>query len=395
MNIFYDGNAKSWHSNQPGLTLGSNQQQLLPLFPFLKDFQTFHMTYEASNAGPIVGIMTSYNSKNKLIGNRPLFEKLQRELDSFGGIIIVFPPERLTHTNVDGFTYISSENKWLPITTPLPHVIYNRVPFRKTEEEDHFAAAINILKSFNIPFFNPHFLHKFELYQTLKQHNILTNFLPETAQLTSEHVLADFLSRHGSIYVKPASGFKGKDIYRLLRRIDNSFLLENVKGIQNYHSFQEITKIFLPKWTSKEYIVQEEIDVDIFNGQRYDFRILATYLNGKYCLTGVGIRQSSLQDVTTHVPAGGKIIPYADVQTKEHDHFIQLVIEHCGALLSDEFGFFGEFSIDACMDKQGNYYIFEVNSKPMLFDEPEIETNRTRQLAKLFYELAGFKQQRE
>ena len=393
MNIYYDGDAKSWHFNQPGLTFGSNQLPLLPLFPFLKEFQPFKMIYKANNAGPIVGILTSYNSKNKLIGNRSLFEKLQRELDSFGGMIVVFPPERLTNTKIDGFTYITAKDKWLPITTPLPHVIYNRVPFRKTEDGDHFAAAISIIKSFDIPFFNPHFIHKFALYQALKQQEILAKFLPETALLQSEQELIDFLQRHGSIYVKSASGSKGKDLYRLTRNPDNSFLLGDIQGTRSFHTLQEIIEDYLPQWTSKEYIVQEEIDVDVFDGQRFDFRILATYLDGNYRLTGVGIRQSSLQDVTTHVPAGGKIIPYEAVRTKKHDHFIKLAIEHCGALLSSQHGFFGEFSIDACVDKQGNYYIFEVNSKPMLFDEPEIETNRCRQLAQLFYELAGFKQQ--
>ncbi len=390
MIIYYDGNAKSWHSNHSGFTLGSNNQPLLPSFPFPLEFLPFKMMTKGNNIGPIVGILTSYNSKNKLIGNRPLFEKLQRELDAFGGIIVIFPPEQLSNMKVDGFTYISSQDKWLPITTPLPHVIYNRVPFRKTEEGYSFAAAIELIKSNSLPFFNPHFINKYELSQLLKQDKMLKNCLPDTELLHSEQTLTDFITKYGSIYVKPATGSKGKNIYRLSKKKNHTILLQSIQGEEHFSSLHEVVNDYLPIWMTKEHIIQEEINVDVFNGHRYDFRILATFLDGNYVVTGVGIRQSSLQDVTTHVPAGGKIIPYELVQNQEHDRFFQLAVEHCGALLTSRFGFFGEFSIDACIDKNGNYYIFEVNSKPMLFDEPEIETNRCRQLARLFYELSGF-----
>lgn len=390
MMIYYDGNAKSWHSNHSGFTLGSNNQPLLPSFTTPLEFLPFKMMTRGNNIGPIVGILTSYNSKNKLIGNRPLFEKLQRELDEFGGMIVIFPPEQLTTTKVDGFTYIASQDKWLPITTPLPHVIYNRVPFRKTEEGYSFAAAIELIKNNSLPFFNPHFINKYELSQLLKQDIMLQNCLPDTELIHSEQTVTDFITKYGSVYVKPAAGSKGKNIYRLSKKNDGSILLQSIQGEQQFSSLHEVVNDYLSIWTTKEHIIQEEINVDLFNGHRYDFRILATYLDGNYKLTGVGIRQSSRQDVTTHVPAGGKIISYEHVQNKEHDRFFLLAVKHCGELLTSRFGFFGEFSIDACIDKSGNYYIFEVNSKPMLFDEPEIETNRCRQLAKLFYELSGF-----
>ncbi|MCC5399972.1 hypothetical protein LMQ13_13720, partial [Staphylococcus aureus] len=62
----------------------------------------------------------------------------------------------------------------------------------------------------------------------------------------------------------------------------------------------------------------------------------------------------------------------------------------CGEVLTKKYGFIGEFSIDACVDKEGNYYLFEVNAKPMLFDEVEIEEKRCQQLVKLFYTQTNF-----
>ena len=61
--------------------------------------------------------------------------------------------------------------------------------------------------------------------------------------------------------------------------------------------------------------------------------------------------------------------------------------EQTGKALSEQFGYFGEFSIDAGISQSGNYYIYEVNSKPMSFDENEIEERKISQLCRLFFQL--------
>lgn len=53
----------------------------------------------------------------------------------------------------------------------------------------------------------------------------------------------------------------------------------------------------------------------------------------------------------------------------------------------EKIGFLGEFSIDIGEDESGSLFIYEVNSKPMQFDEVEIETNRLLHLKNLFIEL--------
>ena len=160
------------------------------------------------------------------------------------------------------------------------------------------------------------------------------------------------------------------------------------KSYTDFHQFWQKWGQFLLK---KLYIAQKAIVPALYNGKRYDFRILVHYYNNQYQVTGIGIRQSIEQDITTHLPNGGRILPYQQLQTEEHDHFISEVAEQAGKLLSCEIGFFGEFSIDAGMTKNGQYVIYEINSKPMQFDEQEIEKKRFQNLARLFFELAGFK----
>ena len=140
----------------------------------------------------------------------------------------------------------------------------------------------------------------------------------------------------------------------------------------------------------KNYLAQEEIKSRTYDGKRFDFRILAHAENDHYKVTGIGIRQSQKQEITTHIPSGGKLLPYQLLQTEDHDLFIQTIVEQIGQALSEQFGFFGEFSIDLGISQTGKYYIYEVNSKPMSFDENEIEERKIVHLCRLFLQLTGY-----
>ena len=84
---------------------------------------------------------------------------------------------------------------------------------------------------------------------------------------------------------------------------------------------------------------------------------------------------------------GGKIYPYHQSQTKEVDGQLTEIAQTCGTVLSKQLGFIGEFSIDLGENEAGELFIYEVNSKPMQFDEVDIEKNRLFHLKKLFIEL--------
>ena len=66
------------------------------------------------------------------------------------------------------------------------------------------------------------------------------------------------------------------------------------------------------------------------------------------------------------------------------------LISECGKEMSKHFGFIGEFSADIGLSKGGQLYMYELNAKPMIFDEPDIQRHGAKQLISLFDELAGF-----
>ncbi|PLS03019.1 YheC/YheD family endospore coat-associated protein [Neobacillus cucumis] len=337
-----------------------------------------------NNVIPLIGIVTSSKTDGSIAGNGPLFIEIQKRLISLNGISFVFLPEEVKEDYINGYIFSPEENRWKKGCFPFPHLVYNRIPFRKAEKDEKSQKLFSKLKEKKIPFFNPCFIDKYDLYQLLKNDSILQHYLPETIPVAEPENLLPFLKKFGGIYLKPTQSSKGKGIVRIRITDSSEIQLEGIKIHENFHSFDHFWKEWKEELLKKSYLAQEEIRPAKYNGSRFDFRILAHANRGEYTLTGVGIRLSEDQDVTTHIPAGGKFLPYQLFQSNEHDEFFQKIISNVGNALSSRFGFFGEFTIDAGLSETGRYYIYEVNSKPMSFDEVDIEGKKIENLCLLF-----------
>lgn len=334
--------------------------------------------------GPLIGIMTGRKANGRIAGNGPLFIELQKKLISLGGISFVFIPDEVEDDTIIGYRYSPTHHHWTKEKFPYPDLVYNRIPFRKFERNELCQHFFSILREKNIPYFNPCFIDKYELYTLLNNHPILQHYLPQTILIEDKKELVSFIQKFQSIYLKPTQSSQGKGILRLRLKNPSSLLVEGVDTKESYQSLHHFWEDWNKELLEKHYLAQEEIKAAEFEGDRFDFRLLVHAEYNDYLLTGVGIRQSQRQTVTTHIPSGGKLLPYSRLQTTEHDEFIQTIVPSIGKALSDEFGYFGEFSVDAGVSKTGQYYIYEVNSKPMSFDEAEIEERKIEQLCRLF-----------
>jgi hypothetical protein len=340
---------------------------------------------------PVIGILTARKKDGSIAGNVPLFIELQKKLISLNGISFIFTIDGVHDHSIEGFTYIPEKVLWERITAPYPDLVYNRIPFRKAEEEIKSTAFFSCLRGKNIPFFNPGFIDKYELYQLFKNHPILHSYMPATITAIDKQNLSSFLTKFQSIYLKPAQSARGNGIFKLVLDTHKKVHFKGLTTSEEFLTFNHFWFEWENKLRQKNYIAQEEIKSSLYDGKRFDFRILAHAENDHFIVTGVGIRQSQIQQITTHIPTGGRLLPYDLVQTVDHDLFIHTMVEQIGEALSEKLGFFGEFSIDAGVSQSGQYYIYEVNSKPMSFDESEIEERKIDHLCQLFQQLTGNK----
>ncbi|QPC45969.1 YheC/YheD family protein [Mangrovibacillus cuniculi] len=272
---------------------------------------------------------------------------------------------------------MKDKETWKQSTFSFPDVIYNRVASRKVETTDRWHSFKRFSSQQNTWFFNPHFFEKITVMNTLKENEQLAHHIPKTLKLKDIPQLRKFLKEHGSIYVKSSQGRKGNHLYKL-NWIDESSLLTQSTNETTTDTYTSISKKLHLNET--HYLMQKAILPDIRDGLRYDYRVLAHLVRSSHRITGIGMRASAENAVTTHVPRGGMILPYNAFSDSETEKVLAMIVEEIGKTLSEKFGDIGEFSVDIGRDQNGKLWIFEVNAKPMVFDELEIEQARVKEL---------------
>ncbi|WP_078549001.1 YheC/YheD family endospore coat-associated protein [Litchfieldia alkalitelluris] len=394
--LYYDPSTKKWAHNEidQDLRWGKFQIQI----PYSGSISNNMLPFFLSSGPhgkfiPIIGILAA-DSKNKsaFFGNAPKFIRLQEALKEKGALSIVITPSSLNDQEVNGFYYLKPINKWIRITIPFPNVIYNRIPFRKMEKEPAFHSFSEIIKEKKVLFFNPFFFSKWEVYTSLLKHSKLSSHLPVTKPYSAQ-ALQDFLKDYDSVYIKANKGHKGEGIYRVSKK-STQILLSTIRFEQRFESLTYLQRYLNDTLKNNDYIIQESIQSDTFESKRYDLRILAHKgQNSHYKISGIGIRLSGSQDVTTHIPNGGSMIDKVHLEDKINMDVVEEIINAIGQQLSTDFkGLIGEFSVDLGKSVDGNYYIYEVNSKPMVFDEPEIKKRGLDNLANLLLQLTQVKE---
>lgn len=221
------------------------------------------------------------------------------------------------------------------------------------------------------------------MYQLFSKHPLLSSHLPKTYRLTPEIDIAKLLQKHSSLYFKPINSSKGAGIFRLSSDKHTIIYQDHTRK----EEFSSLQAIDLPR---SAYLIQEAIETQPFKDRRYDLRILAHHKDSRYVISGVGIRHSPYHSITTHTLNGGSISPSQDLEDEVDTSFLSSFVNTCGQVLQKSFPLIEEFSLDMAKSVQGHYYLFEVNAKPMIFDETDIQTQGAKHICNIFYKLTKF-----
>ena len=335
---------------------------------------------------PLVGIFASKGRKEDTFrGDITVFKTIQREMKNYGAQSFVFTTAGIHETHITGYVYFEGYNRWGKISFPFPDLIYNKISIRSEEASSEFQQLLQRYKQNSKPFFNPSFFNKWDCHLFLSQKKDLQAYLPKTWMYTKEVDLVELLQAYPSLYVKPVNGYKGKGIVKIMKDEHDIIVQTNIE--KKTLSSSEFTNWLEDSLRTHSYIIQEEIQTDKYDGCKYDLRVLCMYKQEGYSSVGVGIRKASKDSIVTHVPNGGEILPFHKVNDRFSIKKINWLANEIGNTLSRNVGFIGEFSMDIGVTSSSYPILFEVNSKPMIFDEADIQHKRIVQLVELFLSL--------
>src|SRR5690606_13245491 len=140
----------------------------------------------------------------------------------------------------------------------------------------------------------------------------------------------------------------------------------------------------------RPYLAQQAIRLAKVNGRPFDLRLLVQKEpSGQWRFTGGAARVAGPGQITTHVPRGGRRMPMDEALVTAFGDGAARILSARAAALAERAARameaslgrdFMEMSLDLGIDDRQRLWIFELNSKPLRFDERDIQRRWVRNL---------------
>ncbi|WP_051271553.1 YheC/YheD family protein [Shimazuella kribbensis] len=343
--------------------------------------------------GPVIGILTTGHHANIATpfgGRSSLFRSFIQAGESEKPIIYVFTPEMIDWQNrvVTGWYY--QFGKWCKHISPLPDVIYERVPNRKTENLAHVQNCISRLKTLTkCKIFNQGFFNKWSVHEWLSREEETRHYIPETVLSPSVQTLQAMLDKYEMVYLKPTRGSLGLGIFRITYSPKKGYYCRFHGGERNIlHRFSTLESLLAHYFRKdnqrfKGYLAQQGIRLLRAQNRPVDFRVhVHKDSTDQWKVIGIGTKLAGIGSVTTHVRTGGILLPTQQLFDKHFGHqslqmmqsLKETAITMSKVLEENAEGLLGEIGMDMGIDQENRIWLFECNAKPgrHIFDHPTL-----------------------
>lgn len=359
-----------------------------------------------------LGILTTYPDGTSC--RRPRwpqwrpFVELMRMGRAVGVTVYVFSPDDVDWANRRIYGYYCPPSKthgrrWIVRAFPFPDAVYNRVPTRIAERH---PAVRRTLRRFHAALsgrvYNPHYLNKAFVAKAIAKDAELNKYLPETALFTDGSKLQQFVHRHGRVYVKSIGGSLGNDIMQVSRGPSRKLLLRYNAGpqrtrIARHDGWRTLLEHVGRLMRGRKFVLQQGIRLARADNRPFDLRLLVQKNPaGHWEFTGGAARVAGIGQITTHVPRGGRRMAMSDALQKAFgaeaisltERVEEVATKAASAVEAATGRQFVEMSLDVGVDVDGHPWIFELNAKPLHFDERDIQKRRNANLLNYVQALA-------
>jgi glutathione synthase/RimK-type ligase-like ATP-grasp enzyme len=268
---------------------------------------------------------------------------------------------------------------WAADSAPLPDLIYDRA-FSSTagQYREHREAVRRMLAVKPIAFMGRGLPGKLTVLAALAQHEELRPHVPVTLPYLGVRQLLQQLREHGAVVLKPAAGTHGKSVIRIAPHGPNGWHIggrsrSNRSFTLDIGDLQTLSR-WLNRFTAgRTYVLQPYLELTTPDDVPFDVRALAQKDGrGQWNVTGLAVRAGTPGGLTSNLHGGGKaesvslfLASYVDEAARVRiERKLRTLASVVPKLLERHFGRLAELGIDLGVDRSGNVWIIEVNSKP-------------------------------
>lgn len=358
-------------------------------FPPYQNITLIHDTKtNLLSIGPIIGLFTVRNiiPDSEFGSHEPVLRALANSAAEVEGLVFVFCPEDIDWESCTATGYVPRQNNldgssfWSSIKTPLPDVVYDRIPSRSVEARPEVAEAISRLKQRRLKYFNPMFLDKWETHLALQNVPEVQSYLPPTDVVEIPLDIKASLDKYRSVFLKPSAGSLGRRIIKI-DTVENGYSYiyrsRDKLSIQGTApDFGSLLNHLRPVMGKRRFIVQKDLNLSRYENCPFDIRVLVQKdMFGNWRRTKIYVRVAAPDNFLSNLSDGARPQPINKVlQEVFHTNFsdkeglgenIRAAVRKIPPALEQATGMiWGELGIDLGIDNKGRIWLIEVNSKP-------------------------------
>ncbi|WMT39569.1 YheC/YheD family protein [Paenibacillus sp. D2_2] len=295
--------------------------------------------------------------------------------------VYVFSPVSVNPNNGLVAGYFYEDGRWGRKWFSPPDIVYDRYFSHDRKQLYQKQQTLSLLKkSHPFIFLTRSLSGKWAVYQTLGKFPQFTSYLPETTKYQGSPALTEWLHTHqGEAFLKPQMGTQGRrTLHVKMSSIGNELHVTGRAGNNNIINRRFLSLNHGLEWIDRfigrrPFLLQPYLELSNTDGEPFDIRVLMQKNEtGHWQQTGMAARVGRKQSVTSNLHGGGsahKALPFlireygSDTGSK-----IAMLIQELAAeipmALEIHFGRLAELGIDFGVDREGNIWILEVNSKP-------------------------------
>lgn len=329
-----------------------------------------------------LGIMVTRSSHIPPFGNQRFYRTLCTIGHKQGLLVFVFSPEQIDWSSgtVSGYSIGASAGRWSRKRYPLPDLIYDRCFFRTKTSYLAYRSHVRKLRRLRSVTFLGHGLHgKRQVHDILSGDGDIARYLPQTRLFDSLPELKRWLSERGQLFMKPQGGSQGRNVLHIRAAPFGPYPIV-VKGRNagnrlfrcGFTSTMQLYRWLKERTAGRRYMMQPYLELTTSAGEPFDIRsFVQKNKDGRWQLIGMAMRKGKPGSLTSNLHGGGHAEQVWPFLQEHYGEKAADIMENMQALsmriaetLEREHGRLVELGIDLGIDKSGELWILEANSKP-------------------------------
>ncbi|WP_138754492.1 YheC/YheD family protein [Paenibacillus sinopodophylli] len=203
----------------------------------------------------------------------------------------------------------------------------------------------------------------------------IRKYVPHTL-LFNRGNLSSMLSRYSTVYFKPTGGTGGFNINRI-KKLEKGYQIQLNAKKKRYATVNALHNQLRKRTSGQSYLLQKGIQLATVNGRPFDIRVMVQKTNGGvWKSTAIFTKVGMPGKVATNYHQGGDLGYFRKTLSKagfskntidRKEKELKELGKSVGQLFDKHSSGFRELGLDVALDRKGNAFILEVNTRPQFY----------------------------